>query len=392
MKRFLAILTAGMTALSICSCHKHDREDPKPEVMPTSYDTFTDAGAYYYGTWEGVNIFTTYLLTGQTRIDNGVISGIGTALVIDLNSEIRLDATIKPGVYGPARNEKESGAFLRGMFGEDDKISGTYVYYRSLSGRAEYRLIKNGEITINLDGKKARISATVIDEDGVTFRFDYQGWFGYTDVVPDEPDEPEQPDGIDYTLNNFTYGYYFDYGQDFGTDKSSDYRIWRIWLADDNFNLDDFSGNGKQLQIEVVTEAAATDITGNYRVNYDAFPTNWWDALVNGNAFWGYIDDEGNYCGTWLFPSQEENTWTGATSGSVNITKDGSNYTITFDFADRFLGNTFKGTYTGALQKKERKESPQMASRSGACKAEATQRARAMSRERRSITAKPVAE
>jgi len=358
MKRFLLLATAGLLALAASSCHKHEKPSQE-EVMPTSYDTFTDAGAYYYGSLKDCNIFCAYLLTGQTRVDDGVISGIGTALYIDLNGVINDDNTIPVGTYGPARNDEETGVFLKGKWLDDDKISGTYIYYRSLNGSAEYRLVKNGEISFNFSGTssstKARIQATVVDEYGVEFTFDYEGWFSYDDMVEPDPGTDPDPDPevepVDYVLNDFIKGYIYDYGQDFGTDAVSDYRIWRICLADANFNLDDLSGSGQELQMEIITEADATDITGTFSVKYQDWPSTWSDALTKGSAFWGYIDNN-NYVGTWFFPGTDEEKWTGATSGSVTITKGSSIYTITFDFADKFLQTTFKGTYKGGLTMK----------------------------------------
>lgn len=359
MKRILLAAAAWIMVLSAVSCRKEPNNPPKEDTMATEYNSCTNGGAYYYGTWnDKVNVFCTYLMTGQTRIDDGVISGIGTALWLDLNTEINADNTIPSNTYGLARNEDALG-FFSGQI-EETEISGSYIYYRSLNGTAEYRMIRNGQVSFNTSGGRMKITAEVIDEEGVTFTFRYEGYFSYEDVVVEDPDpDPDpNPDPVNYTLNDFTYGYIWDFENAYGDDYNP-HKIFRVCLADSNFNLDTLEGEGKELQLEFTTSADATDIIGDYEVKFSDFPEKTADInsfLAPGNALCAYeeMNNDGGYdkYGTWFFPDTDEQKWTGATSGKLSITKKGTDYNVSFDFADSYMNTTFKGSYTGPLTNK----------------------------------------
>lgn len=330
-----------IAAATLMGCRKDPQPTPKEEI-PHSVTEFNDAGALYYGRCDGqdFNMFCTYLLSGKTRLDDGVISGVGTALWLDMNVELNENNELAVAEYVPARNDFSINAFLKGSYMEDEdgeKISGSFIYYRPLNGKAEYKLITNGKVTVNItNGKNYSIKATVL-ADGEEFTFDYYGYFSYTDVVIPTPTPG-------YVINDFKYGKLEDLGQPWSAYKNI--RDWKVLLGDDTEWVD-----GRELQFEIITSSTAKDIVGHYKVLTEEFnESTIKTALVPGSSLCGYIDGD-EYFGTWLFPTNDDKTWLGATSGTVDIDKSGDTYTITFDFIDGFNKQaSFKGKYVGKLE------------------------------------------
>lgn len=336
-----SFLVIALAVATLAGCRKEPKPLPKEEI-PHSVTEFNDAGAFYYGKFEDMdfNMFCTYLLNGKTRIENGTIRGVGIALWLDMNVEVNDQNELVVGEYGPARNDYAVNAFLKGSYvtiDGEEKIAGSYIYYRPLSGNAQYKLITNGKVTVNItNGKNYNIKATVL-ADGEEFVFDYYGYFAYTDVV-----RPTPTPG--YVINDFKYGKLEDLGQPWSAYKNI--RDWKILLGDDTKWVD-----GRELQFEIITSSTAKDIVGHYKVLTEEFnESTIKTALVPGSSLCGYIDGD-EYFGTWLFPTNDDKIWLGATSGTVDIDKSGDTYTITFDFIDGFNDNaSFKGKYVGKLE------------------------------------------
>lgn len=379
-----ALLALSISALALSSCTKEPQRHKEPQ-MPHEFTEFSDAGAFYYGKFQNYdfNMFCLYLLSSDTRADNGKVSGIGTALWLDMNVAANEGNTIPPDNYSPARNDLDYPAFLKGSLGEDGQtVSGSYIYHRTLEGRAEYKLITNGSVKINFSGTKIKVDAQVV-ADNETYTFNYEGFFSYTDLVesPSEPDkpDPDEPSGGETPPANYSYGYLYDFGQDFGTSVVSDYRLWRICLADKNFDLDTMTGEGKELQLELVSSANATDVAGQYKVLTKDFPgDDLGKVLKSGSALCGYFEENDNkdveenddkdveeneenddkektttktYYGCWFFENSSESSWLGATSGTVEVYNRGNGqYHVVYDLFDDYSGGTrFRDTYNGPL-------------------------------------------
>jgi len=357
MKRFMTIMMASIMAiacLSSCNKRRHNPE-PTPAVEPTEITTFNDGGAYFYGQPDGfpsINMFCVYLLNDQTRIDDRVISGVGSALWLDMNVAYNTEEELAVGTYGPARNDFSLNSFLKGQWLDDNTISGSYIYYRDLNGKATYHMISNGSVTVNKSGGKVSIKADVI-ADGVEYNFDFFDFFSYTDVVPsggDDPDPDPQP-ATDYTINDMKYGRIEKEGKVFDNHQTEDYCVWKVLLGTDTS-----WAAGKEVQWEIVTTANATDIVGSYTVAAEELNDNTIASFLKaGAAFCGYTENNSNggldYYGSWFYPSDDDSTWLGATEGTVDITKSGSTYTVTFSHKDRFNSySSYSGKYTGTME------------------------------------------
>lgn len=138
----------------------------------------------------------------------------------------------------------------------------------------------------------------------------------------------------DLALNNFTYGYYSNYGDYYGTGATN----WYIGLYPEEGM--DF------VTLEVQTALDATDFTGNYTLA---------STFEAGTAVAGFVevDDEGGYvCGSYwgvLYSNYELADYALLASGSVTIGKTGSNYTIAVDAVD-IDGYKVTVNYEGVLR------------------------------------------
>ena len=139
------------------------------------------------------------------------------------------------------------------------------------------------------------------------------------------------PSTGDLALNNFTYGYYTNYGDYYGTGATN----WYIDLyTDDTYDV---------LVLEVQTPTSATSFTGTY---------NFATSCAANTAVPFFIDGEGYICGSyWCLLDSNYNVadYRGCDSGSVKISKSGENYTIVLDALDAD-GNKITSNFTGVLE------------------------------------------
>ena len=135
----------------------------------------------------------------------------------------------------------------------------------------------------------------------------------------------------DLAFNNFTYGYYTNYGDYYETGATN----WYIDLyTDDTYDV---------LVIEVQTPTSATSFEGTY--NFDT-------SFAANTAVPYFIDGEGYICGSyWCLLDSDYNVadYRGCDSGSVKISKSGENYTIVLDALDAD-GNKITSNFTGVLE------------------------------------------
>ncbi len=141
----------------------------------------------------------------------------------------------------------------------------------------------------------------------------------------------DTPGTGDLALNDFSYGYYTNYGDYYETGATN----WYIDLyTDDTYDV---------LVIEVQTPTSATSFEGTY--NFDT-------SFAANTAVPYFIDGEGYICGSyWCLLDSDYNVadYRGCDSGSVKISKSGENYTIVLDALDAD-GNKITSNFTGVLE------------------------------------------
>jgi hypothetical protein len=135
----------------------------------------------------------------------------------------------------------------------------------------------------------------------------------------------------DLALNDFTYGYYTNYGDYYESNATN----WYIDLYTDyTYDI---------LTLEVQTPLSATDFVGSYKLA-DTFAAN--TAVAGGTDSEGYL-----YGSYWCMLDADYNLvdYVCCTSGSIDITKSGNVYTIVVD-TEGDNGNKITSTYTGTLE------------------------------------------
>lgn len=371
MKRIIyAAFALVLASVVITGCHKRRQPNiptPPPETEIYEFNEFTDAGAYYYGEWPQLespklyDIFKVFLCTDNASVTENGISGKGVCLLLDMNVVINKDHTITPGDYGPARNDDQAGAFLKGGQDQDGNLTGSYIYFCGNDGKPVYKYITAGNVNITYatgNNPKYQIQAEVI-ADNQEYTFNYYGFFSYTDINPvtpgpgpDDPDDPDTGIKYDYHSDKWDHGRIEYYGQIYGNSDATGYSDWVIRIGEKNMDFDDRDhSTGAELQLEVITKDTDKDIVGTYNVLTKEFNENTIKAaLTPGSALCGYIDEgDGNYYGNWYFPADASKVYIGATKGKVTISKSGNTYSISYDFEDEFEKGKYSGSYTGSL-------------------------------------------
>ena len=154
-----------------------------------------------------------------------------------------------------------------------------------------------------------------------------------------------ETDRSDYEQYNTTYtqgdavyfGVYYE-------EQPADVANWLIELADNNFSLDDYTGEGYNIILEFFCKGS-TPAVGTYTI--EAFDKN---PFSHMSLLYGYIDEyEGEEypMGTWLY--QGPYAMAGATDGSMTIAVSGSKYIVSYTLYDDDYQIAFQGSYTGEL-------------------------------------------
>ena len=161
----------------------------------------------------------------------------------------------------------------------------------------------------------------------------------------------ENGGGIDrseYTTYNTTftkakasyYGVFYD-------DQPSNTTNWYLELADNNFNLDTYDGDGYNIVLEFFTNSSYTSSfpAGEYTIErFEATPYS------AGSLLYGFLseqDGEQYASGTWLYEGFDGVA--GATAGKMTIAVSGSNYSISYTLYDDDYHIAFSGSYTGSV-------------------------------------------
>lgn len=175
-------------------------------------------------------------------------------------------------------------------------------------------------------------------------------------IIPDDSpsdddsnNEGDNPSGeIDrskYTQYNttFTQGDAIYFGV-YYEEQPDDVANWYIELADKNFDLTEYSGEGYYMTLEFFCKGT-TPAAGTYTI--EAFNKDPFSHMSLGDGFIEEYNGESYAVGTWLF--QGSNAIAGATDGSMTIATSGSKYTVSYLLHDDEYQITFQGKYSGDL-------------------------------------------
>ena len=361
----LSVLAAALVAVCACS---NEREEIKTIKI-------TSAGAYLLQEEELYSVVNMYMTDSGVVENEASFSGVGCAAWIDMN--ITAGASSVPqGTYGVIEGNAPDGdvqdylifpgdvqdyLIFPGEETESGELIGTFVYERASERQAPfYHLIDGGYVRVKRNGSAYRIEA-LLKSGARSFRFSYSGPLALTPLETEDgsgdggsgdsgsgdggsgdggsgSDAPEV-----IQLTTLTQGEMDYYGNAAWEGQPSNLYDWELYLAESGFDFDTFDGDGYLVQMEVFCETSDAIATGRYEMSMEM--ENF--AVSEG---WEYEDTEAGdvyQYGTWIYDSWEP--LYAATDGYVEISRDGSNYTVDFNFTDEEWNGIFKGKYTGPL-------------------------------------------
>jgi len=336
MKRNLTFLIA--IAISAIACNPSRSGSDDVYSKAETYDG-TSAYAYKYST-SSVDGFDSYGLSifrGNVGEDY-CLDGKGLELYLEFMCPQSSAVELQAGTYKTVLKYDGSNPAYMLSTGcvTDGYIYGSYMeFVPSEIADPEYYVLTEGTVTVAKRGSTYVIEARVI-AGGEPFIFNYTGSVETIEVtggIDIDDDDDDVDTGVTYNFSSFTQGE-LDY---FGSDSGLYY--WGIYLGDSTADLEDLSADGSLLCIELATKnSSSTELkTGTYTVSST-------DADMTAAALY---EVENGYAGTMY--CLEDYIVVGASSGTVKVSKSGSNYTIEADLYDAEYDNTFKGSYTGPL-------------------------------------------
>lgn len=299
-----------------------------PEKNKNKFN-FTKAEANYLGNIyrNDVNAIEAYFFDSNLGTDaEGYITGSGTFLFLDMNTT-KNATSITSGTYR-VNNENSTESveftFQRGKMvlnnNNEDVPSGSYFAIVDNGIITDYLFLATGSIIVNKMGNYS-ITGQVTTSDNAFYEFSFSGNIPTTDLVTPYPS----------TLTKGQLWYWGDI-------DNVGLNIYTIWLADQNINMTNMSGNGDLMRIEVYTPTSYTTSlpNGTYPVKINTVQNQ---TVIDG--FNNGTED----LGTWYYTADAFPI----TGGSMSVVKNaGSSYNLNFTFIDE-LGNTISGIYNGDL-------------------------------------------
>lgn len=316
--------------------------DPITENIET---TFIGAEALYYGdrSKKGVGTFEVYLY--DVPMDGNLLSEAGNLIVLELNTTL-LDPEeeyfIPDGTYTVSGTEPAAMRFVAGYLSDDQTYPlGSICEQDDEDGAPSYALITGGTMKFTRSGSSYTAQFDLTTHENITIKASYTG------EIPIEDLTGWRPGGggfstlhMDTTpdLSGITTGQLIYLGNYLRLGYSS--FILNITSKD----------QPESMEFEVICENTyTTDVaTGHYTVMPGRVEVN----MVPWAVMPGYLV-ESHPSGTWYTEKNEEGVLINggpANAGTLDISKEGDNYTITFDFQDDCTyPNRISGTWTGPM-------------------------------------------
>lgn len=262
----------------------------------------------------------TYVIN-DSDAENTIVPAVIVNVEEYINYMIAMYATLGMGEYTYEEMAEELGC--DGMAKEDMFIySGSAVYVYDSNLNVEGYGIVSGSVTVSGSGSKYTFTGEVIDENGTTWNFSYSGNININEQQDDDDDNDDDVISVNFTdlvyadCNN--YGDYFECGANdwyFEVYNEEEYGVCFDILSSSN-----------------------TIPTGTFTLS---------DSYKAGVALVGSFDEDDYTCGAWYF--DPEYYIAPCDNGTISISKNGSEYTITFDLTCSEYDTYYKGTFTGTI-------------------------------------------
>lgn len=306
MKRLFNLGVLLLTvSLVLISCKKKSPVDGSDIKLVASETT-------YLGDFFGKNtsVYDLYLLDDKFE-SSPKENKTGTVLYFDISGPAG-NSEIQPGEYR-ATTDRKAYTFQRGerVLNKDNTYStyGSYFEIWKNGEIVEYRIITSGTLIIEKSGNYT-VKGIVTTGDNIPHRFTYRGVIDKFDASP----WPE-------TLSKGEIDYK---GRVDG--ENAERNMFNIYLASDDVNLSDLSGDGDILVIELYAPINIDNsiVNGKYVVEFDTKKSM---TIMDG---FQYQDDNKNYHdgGTWYYTSKKFPI----AEGEMTVDVNGNNYNLDIRF------------------------------------------------------------
>jgi hypothetical protein len=344
---FAGLLTGAGSCISSTGHHRGGYEPEVPEDptrpgegdVPSRDITLKVGYGDFYGQFYNNNSdnFLVYLYEGNTDAE-GYFTGSAHMLTLDILLPKKGDLELKDGVYTCSDAAGPTFIFIPSYESKDEDgnpfLDGSTLYIQRDPKNYQTLAITDGSLIVRrLVTGQYTVEATIV-AGGAEYTFHFKGEIPITDARPSELPK-------DIVMDNITRVEARDFGQVWDGIESTDYRDWVLYFYDK-----DAATTNEYTCVEILTqdkykgELPEMKFTKVVQVGS---PKDFVPGVIIG----GFTDDDGYAWGTWY--CKDTYAHYAATKGSLDIKREGSNYSFTFDFEDEEYDGTFKGSYTGKV-------------------------------------------
>lgn len=335
MKKYLLFTIALFAALALQSCKddKTDEPNPGPDPEPTvEYDVDTVSsiceGIYFGDAYlSNDEVYTYYLsISDLPVLDGGYTDSEGTYYILRLNTPF--EEQIANGTYTLT---EETGKYT-----EYTILGGNYSY---IVYQNQQFFIKEGTLTVTNAETKPRIEIEMTATDGTTFHTVYEGiYFYYNKSI----------EWLKQDMNTKMTSVYSWYLEEMNEGRNANLNITLY----ENIDADGWLVPPSSVLIFVGRGEFDDDgnlIPGTFTITNDENASDY-TFLAGGciNFMNAPFPTSTNFC-YYYDPANSEAIQVGlAQSGTVEIEKQGDNYTLTYDLTTD-KGKKLTGSYTGPI-------------------------------------------
>ncbi|HJC18139.1 MAG TPA: hypothetical protein H9937_09315 [Candidatus Alistipes stercorigallinarum] len=331
MKKYLTLAIALFAAVALQSCKDDKTDEPAPEpTVEYDVDTVSSVceGIYFGDAFlNNEDVYTYYLsISDKPVLDGGYTDSEGTYYILWLNTP--LEEQIANGTYTLTEetNKYTEYSFLGGEF--------SYIVHKN-----QQYFIKEGTMTVTTNGIKPRIEIEMTTTEGTTFHTVYEGiYFYYNKSI-----EWLKQD-MNTTMNS-VYSWYLEEMNE-GRNVNLNITLYE--------NIDDSGWLIPPSSVLILVGRGEFDndgnlIPGTFTITNDENASDYTFLAGGCVNFMNAPFPSGTNIKYYYDPANSSAIQVGITdSGTVEIEKNGDNYTLTYDLTTD-KGIHLTGSYTGPI-------------------------------------------
>lgn len=335
MKKYLTLAIALFAAVALQSCKDDNTDEPNPGPDPepaVEYDVDTVSSiceGIYFGDAYLANedVYTYYVnISDKPVTEAGYTDSEGTYYILRLNTP--LEEQIANGTYTLTEetNKYTEYSFLGGEF--------SYIVHKN-----QQYFIKEGTMTVTTNGIKPRIEIEMTTTEGTTFHTVYEGIYSYYNKSIEWLKQDMN------TTMNSVYSWYLEEMNE-GRNVNLNITLYE--------NIDDSGWLIPPSSVLILVGRGEFDndgnlIPGSFTITNDENASDYTFLAGGCVNFMNAPFPSGTNIKYYYDPANSSAIQVGLTdSGTVEIEKNGDNYTLTYDLTTD-KGIHLTGSYTGPI-------------------------------------------